>query len=246
MRVVEYTGGSTGSSLAMVCAVKGYRFEPLSSDAYAREKIQTMRAFGADVTLLPSEGGKITAGLFDRFKAEIERRASEPGTFYTDQMNNRDAILGYRKIGDELVRQLGLGISAFCGGVGTAGMLIGVSQALRETGSTARIVALEPSGSPMLTRGSTGPHRVEGLGIGFWPPNLQGDDFDEARAVDEEASRTMARRLATEEGILAGTSTGLNVTAAIQLAQELGPGSMVTTVACDTGLKYLAGDLYAL
>ena len=245
MRVVEYTGGSTGSSLAMVCAVKGYRFEPLSSDAYAREKIQTMRAFGAEVTLLPSEGGKITAGLFDRFKAEIKQRAAVPGTFYTDQMNNRDSILGYRKIGDELVRQLGLGISAFCGGVGTAGMLIGVSQALREAGCAARIVALEPAGSPVLTQGRAGSHRVEGLGIGFWPPNLGRDDFDEARAVDEEAARAMARRLAIEEGILAGTSTGLNVSAAIQLAQELGPGSTVATVACDTGLKYLAGDLYA-
>lgn len=245
MRVIEYTGGSTGSSLAMVCAVKGYRFEPLSSDAYAQEKIQTMRAFGADVTLLESEGGKITPALFDRFKQEIRKRAAEPGTFYTDQMNNRDSILGYRKIGDELVRQLGGKISAFCGGVGTAGMLIGVSQALREAGCGARIVALEPAGSPVLTTGAGGSHRVEGLGIGFWPPNLSRDDFDEARAIDEATARTMARRLATEEGILAGTSTGLNVAAAVALAQELGPGSTVATVACDTGLKYLTGDLFS-
>lgn len=245
MRVIEYTGGSTGSSLAMVCAVKGYRFEPLSSDAYAREKLQTMRAFGADLTVVPSEGGKITAALFDRFKEEVKRRAAEPGTFYTDQMNNRDSILGYRKIGDELVRQVGLGISAFCGAVGTAGMLIGVSQALREAGCKARIYALEPAGSPVLTTGKAGPHRVEGLGIGFWPPNLTREDFDEARAIDEDASRAMARRLAIEEGILAGTSTGLNVTAAIAVARELGPGATVVTVACDTGLKYLAGDLFA-
>jgi len=244
MRVVEYTGGSTGSSLAMVCAVKGYRFEPLSSNAFAQEKIRTMRAFGADVTLIHSEGGKITVDLFDRFKAEIAKRAAEPGVFYTDQMNNRDSILGYRKLGEELIRQLDGKISAFCAAVGTSGMLLGVTRALRESGSSARVVALEPAGSPVITKGAAGPHRVEGIGVGFWPPMLSREDFDEARAVDEDAARIMARRLATEEGILAGTSTGLNVAAAIELARELGPGETVVTVAVDTGLKYLAGDLY--
>ena len=244
MRVVEYTGGSTGSSVAMVCAVKGYRFEPLSSDAFAREKTRTMCAFGATVTLLESEGGKITPGLFDRFKEEIAKRAAEPDTFYTDQMNNRDSILGYRKIGEELLEQLNGRISVFCAGVGTAGMLLGVSGALRERGCRARIVALEPAGSPMLTKGVPGPHHVEGIGVGFWPPMLTREDFDEARAIDETAARSMARQLAAEEGILAGTSTGLNVCAAVELARELGPGSVVATVAGDSGLKYLAGDLY--
>jgi cysteine synthase len=244
MRVVEYTGGSTGSSVAMVCAVKGYRFEPLSSDAFAREKMRTMCAFGATVTLLESEGGKITPGLFDRFKEEIAKRAAEPDTFYTDQMNNRDSILGYRKIGEELLEQLNGRISVFCAGVGTAGMLLGVSGALRERGCRARIVALEPARSPMLTKGVPGPHHVEGIGVGFWPPMLTREDFDEARAIDETAARSMARQLAAEEGILAGTSTGLNVCAAVELARELGPGSVVATVARDSGLKYLAGDLY--
>lgn len=245
MRVVEYTGGSTGSSLAMVCAVKGYRFLPLSSDAFAQEKIRTMRAFGASVTLLESEGGKITAGLFDRFKQEIAQRAAEPETFSTDQLNNRDTILGYRKIGEELLRQLDGRISAFCGAVGSAGMLIGVARALREGGCRARIVALEPAESPVITKGTPGPHRVEGIGVGFWPPLLSREDFDEARAIEEAAARAMARRLATEEGILAGTSTGLNVSAAVELARELGSGAVVVTVAVDTGLKYLAGDLYS-
>jgi len=244
MRVVEYTGGSTGSSLAMVCAVKGYPFEPLSSDAFALEKTRTMRAFGAKVTLLESEGGKITPDLFDRFKQEIAERVAEPDTFYTDQMNNRDAILAYRKIGEELLEQLKGRISVFCAGVGTAGMLLGVSRALREHGCRARIVALEPAGSPLLTKGMIGPHHVEGVGIGFWPPMLTREDFDEARSVEETAARTMARRLAAEEGILAGTSTGLNVCAAVELARELGPGAVVATVATDTGLKYLGGDLY--
>lgn len=245
MRVVEYTGGSTGSSLAMVCAVKGYRFEPVSSDAFSREKIRTMQAFGASVTVLESDGGKITPELFDRFKREIALRAAEPGTFYTDQLNNRDTIAGYRKIGEELLRQVEGPIAAFCGAVGSAGMLLGVAAALREAGSRARIVALEPAESPVITKGVAGSHRIEGIGVGFWPPMLRREDFDEARAIPEAAARAMARRLATEEGILAGTSTGLNVTAALQLARELGSGPVVATVATDTGLKYLAGDLYA-
>ncbi len=245
MRVIEYTGGSTGSSLAMVCAAKGYRFEPLSSDAFAQEKILTMRAFGGDVTIIPSEGGKITPGLFDRFKEEIKKRAGQPDTFYTDQLNNRDTIAGYRKIGEELLQQLDGNISAFCGAVGSGGMLVGVSRALRGGGCPARIVALEPAGSPFITTGKAGPHRVEGIGVGFWPSTLTRGDFDEARAIDEEAARAMARRLAKEEGILAGTSSGLNVVSAIDLARELGPGSTVATVAVDTGLKYLSGDLFA-
>jgi cysteine synthase A len=204
-----------------------------------------MRAFGAGVKLLPSDGGKITLELFNRFKQEIAKLAAEPDTFYTDQMQNRDSIVGYRKIGEELLRQLDGRISAFCGAVGTAGMLIGVGSALRDAGCTARIVALEPAGSPVITEGRPGSHRVEGVGIGFWPPNLRPEHFAEARAIDEGAAREMARRLAREEGILAGTSTGLNVCAALDLARELGPDATVVTVACDTGLKYLASDLYS-
>lgn len=244
MRVVEYTGGSTGSSLAMVCAVKGYRFEPLSSDAFAQEKIRTMEAFGAKVEILASEGGKVTPGLFDRFKARIAEMKDDADTFWTDQFHNDDALNGYRKIGEELLEQLG-SVDAFCGAVGTAGMLVGVSRALRKGGSHARIVALEPSTSPVLTTGRGGAHRVEGTAPGFVPPHLARTDYDEARAVDEESAREMARRLAREEGILAGTSTGLNVVAALQLAAELGAGRRVATVAVDTGLKYLAGDLFA-
>lgn len=245
IRVVEYTGGSTGTSLAMVCAVKGYSFEPLSSDAFAAEKIRSMQAFGADVTILPSEGGKITVGLFNRFKEEIAKRAAEPNTFYTDQMRNQDSILGYRKIGEELLRQLDGRIDAFCGAFGTGGMICGVSRTLREAGLQPRIIALEPAGSPVVTKGTPGAHHVEGIGIGFWPDNLRREDFDECRAIDEAEARVMARRLAKEEGILAGTSSALNVVAALQLAREMGPGRTVATVACDTGLKYLSGDLYS-
>jgi cysteine synthase A len=167
----------------------------------------------------------------------------EPNTFWTDQFHNDDALNGYRQIGVELLEQLG-SIDAFCGAVGTAGMLVGVSRALREGGSRARIVALEPSTSPVLTAGRAGAHRVEGTAPGFVPPHLTKADYDEACAIDENEGREMARRLAREEGLFAGISTGLNVVAAIQLARELGGGSRVATIAVDTGLKYLAGDLY--
>jgi cysteine synthase len=244
MRVVEYTGGSTGSSLAMVCAIKGYRFIPLSSDAFAIEKIRTMQAFGAEVEIVPSDGGKVTPALFDRFRERIAVLTTEPNTFWTDQFHNADALDGYRQIGVELAQQLG-SVDVFCGAVGTAGMLVGVSRALKEAGTRTRIVALEPQGSPVLTTGRAGAHRVEGTAPGFVPPHLTREDYDEARAVNEDEARAFARRLAKEEGVFAGISTGLNVLAACQLARELGPGRRVATVAVDTGLKYLAGDLFA-
>ena len=231
-------------ALAMICAVKGYAFVPLSSDAFAREKIQTMQAFGADVQIVPSEGGKVTPGLFDRFRERIAVLQNEPETFWTDQFHNTDALNGYREIGVELLNQIGA-VDLFCGAVGTAGMLVGVSRALKASGSRARIVALEPASSPVLTTGRSGAHRVEGTAPGFVPPHLTPSDYDEARAIDEEEARAMARRLAKEEGIFAGISTGLNVVAAIQCAAELGSGHNIATVAVDTGLKYLNGDLFA-
>jgi cysteine synthase A len=243
MRVVEYTGGSTGSSLAMVCAIKGYAFHPLSSDAFSPEKLDTMRAFGADLEIIPSEGGKVTPALFDKFKARIAELMKDPNTFWTDQFNNADALDGYANIGRELVEQVGA-IDAYVGAVGSAGMLVGVSRALKQAGSHARIVALEPSTSPFLTTGKGGPHRVEGTAAGFWPPHLTKGSYDEVRVVDESAGRAMARRVAKDEGVFAGTSSGVNIAAALDLARELGPGKTVATVAVDTGLKYLAGDLF--
>jgi cysteine synthase A len=245
MRVVEFTGGSTGSSLAMVCAAKGYRLLLLSSDAFAEEKLRTMRALGAELRLVPSEGGKVTPTLFERFRKEIAVLAAEPGTFWTDQFNNLDAIDGYAGIGQELLEQTGGRLDAFCGAVGTGGMLSGVFRALREGGSAARVVALEPSSSPALTEGRGGPHRVEGIATGRIPPHMAAKPYDEARAVQEEDARAMALRLAREEGLLVGTSSALNITAAIELARELGAGKVVATIAVDTGLKYLAGDLFA-
>jgi cysteine synthase A len=244
MRVIEFTGGSTGSSLGMVCAAKGYRFVALSSDAFSQEKLLTMKAFGAELRLIPSEGGKVTPALFDRFRAAIAELAKEPDTFWTDQFHNMDAVSGYMGIGRELLEQTGGRIDAFCGAVGTGGMLRGVAQALREAGSRARIVALEPASSPAMTAGRGGAHRVEGIATGSIPPHMQGRPYDEARAVDEDDARAMARLLAQQEGVFVGTSSGLNIAAAVRLAEELGPGHVVATVAVDSGLKYLAGDLF--
>jgi cysteine synthase A len=244
MRVVEFTGGSTGSSLGMVCAAKGYPFVVLSSDAFSQEKLLTMKAFGAELRLIASDGGKVTPALFDRFRSEIAKLAGEPNTFWTDQFHNEDSLVGYMEIGRELLEQTGGRVDAFCGAVGTGGMLRGVAMALRDGGSRARIVALEPASSPAMTAGHGGPHRVEGTASGSIPPHMQDRPYDEARAIDEQDARAMVRRLAREEGVFVGTSSGLNIVAAIQLARELGPGKIVGTVAVDTGLKYLSGDLF--
>lgn len=180
MRVTEYTGGSTGSSLALICAIKGYPFTPVSSDAFAREKLDTMRAFGADLQIVHSPDGTLTPELFRTMIAKAEQLSREPGVFWTDQFHNSDAIEGYKGIGRELLEQADE-IAAFCGAVGTAGMLCGVSRALRAAGSRARIVALEPASCPVLTTGQNGPHRVDGIAPGFVPPHLRREDYDEAR-----------------------------------------------------------------
>lgn len=244
MRVVEYTGGSTGSSLAFVCAVKGYPFTAVSSDAFAREKLQTMRAFGADLIILPSHGGLVTPDLTPRMIEKARELAADTNSYWTDQLNNADIITGHERLGRELVQQVPGLMHAFCGSVGTAGMLMGVARALRQTTSQTRIIALEPASSAFLSTGQAGNHHVEGIGIGFAPPLLDMTSIDEARGIDEEESRQMARCLAREEGIFAGVSSGMNVVGALQLARELGPGHTVVTVAVDTGLKYLDGDLY--
>jgi cysteine synthase A len=244
MTVVEYTGGSTGSSLAFVCAVKGYTFKVVSSDAFAKEKLATMRAFGAELEIIASQGGKITPDLIPQMIKRAKNIAQAENTYFTDQFNNSDSIKGYVQIGYELLQQVANPIGAFCGGVGTGGMLMGVAQALRKAKAQTRIVALEPATSTAISTGTAGTHHIEGIGVGFVPPLLDRDYYDEARGIDEAEAREMARRLTREEGIFSGTSTGLNVVGALQLAVDLGPGHTVVTVAVDTGLKYLAGDLY--
>jgi cysteine synthase len=243
MIVVEYTGGSTGSSLAFVCAVKGYKFRVVSSDAFANEKIQTMRAFGADVEIVPSKDRKTTPDLIPRMMERARAIANSEPSYFTNQIYNRDILKGYEKLGIELVKQLD-SIQAFCASAGTAGMIMGVSGVLHRLKPVPRIVVLEPTTSPTISKGITGTHDVEGISVGMVPPLLDKNLFDEARTVDEDEARKMAWRLAKVEGIFAGTSTGMNVVGAIEIARKLGPGNIVATVAVDSGLKYLAGDLY--
>jgi cysteine synthase A len=244
MTVVEYTGGSTGSSLAFVCAVKGYRFHVVSSDAFAKEKLQTMKAFGAQLTVVPSQGGMVTPDLIPKMMERAQEIAESTPSYFTNQIHNADAVKGYEQLGQELVEQSGGHVHAFCGAVGTAHMLMGVAHVLRRLNPSPRIVALEPASTPVISRGISGTHHVEGIGIGFVPPLLDKSYYDEARGIDEAEARKMAWRLAREEGIFAGTSSGMNVLGACLLARELGPGHTVFTVAVDSGLKYLAGDLF--
>ena len=186
MTVVEYTGGSTGSSLAFVCAAKGYRFKVVSSDAFSAEKLKTMTAFGADLTIVPSEGGKITPDLVPRMIEQAKEYAAEPDTYFTDQLNNADSLIGYRKVGEELLEQMGRPIDVFCAAVGTAGLAMGVSAALAEAESGARIVVFEPASTGVISGGKPGAHNVEGIGIGFIPPLLDPAHYDEIRAIKRQ------------------------------------------------------------
>jgi cysteine synthase A len=245
MTVVEYTGGSTGISLAFVCAVKGYRCRIVCNDAVALEKRRSMQVFGAELEVLKSEGGKLTPDLVPRMMARAREIAAEAPSYATDQMRNPDMVAGYEALGEELLRQVQGPIHAFCGAVGTSGMLMGAGRVLRRADPAIRIVALEPATSAVLSGGAAGRHGVEGVAPGFVPPQFDRGLVSETRAIDEAEARRMAWMLARQEGLFAGTSSGLNVVGALQLARELGPGHIVVTVAVDSGLKYLAGDLYA-
>lgn len=243
--VVEYTGGSTGTSLAFVCAALGYRITLVSSDAFSREKRDHMRALGAKVIELPSEGGRTTRELIQRMMAKAAELSAAADTFYADQFNNPDAAAGYAPLGKELWEQSGGKLDAFVQSVGTAQCITGVARVLRRRQSRIRIVAVEPSESPVLSGGAPGAHKIEGVGPGFVPPLWRTDLADEIVQVSTAEAKAMARRLAREEGLFAGTSSGANVVAALAVARRLGPGHTVGTVICDSGLKYLSTDLYA-
>ena len=245
MTVVEYTGGSTGISLAFVCAVKGYPCRIVCNDAVAPEKRRAMEIFGAKLDVLKSDGGKLTPDLVPRMMARAREIAAEAPSYQTDQMRNPDMVAGYEPLGEELLRQAGAPIHTFCAAVGTAGMLMGVARALKRGAPQARVVAFEPATSAVLSGGTPGRHGVEGVAPGFVPPQFDRALVARTMGVDEDAGRRMAWALARREGIFAGTSTGVNVAGAVALAQQIGAGHTVVTVAVDSGFKYLAGDLYA-
>jgi cysteine synthase A len=241
--VVEYTGGSTGSSLAFVCALKGYPLRIVSSDAFAPEKIATMRAFGAEVEVLPSPEG-ITPTLIPRLMARAREIVAETEGYPTDQFNNPDMIDGYRELGRELATQLDDRIDAVCLYVGTAGCFLGTTRALRDRIPKLHRVVIEPAESPVISGGAPGTHHIEGGGAGFWPPQLSRDDFDEVQTVTTDDAVEMARHAARENGIFSGPSTGANLVVARRLATRLGPGARVATIQVDSGLKYLGGSVY--
>jgi cysteine synthase A len=242
--VVEYTGGSTGTSLAFVAAAKGYRIRIVTSDAFSREKRDHMVALGAELTLVPSEGGLTTKKLILDMIAAAREIAREPGTFFTNQLENADAIAGYVPLAEELLERTGGEVDAFVHSVGTAASLRGVATVLKGRRPAVRIVAVEPAESSVLLGGPAGPHKIEGVGIGYTPPLWEPSLVDEVLAVATEEAKEMTRRLAREEALFAGTSTGANVVAALRVAARLGAGATVATLACDSGLKYLSTDVY--
>lgn len=243
--VVEYTGGSTGSSLAMICAFKGYRAHFVTSDVFAEEKLRTMRAFGAELEIIPGENGKITARLIDSLVARAKELSKNPNTFWTDQFNNVDNRNAYHQMAREIMNVLGNDIDEFITGVGTGGSFSGNSEIFKNQIPGIRCIAIEPKNVRTLSGGDTsGKHKLEGIGAGFVPAICRLDLADEIISVSDEDAYETARKLAQQEGIFGGTTSGANVWAAIQRAKIIGPGKKIVTIVIDSGLKYLNGDLY--
>lgn len=237
--VVEYTGGSTGVSLAQVCAVKGYRLHIVTSDAFAREKLTHMRLLGAELTIIPSESGRMTEKLTRDMIEAARVIADGTGAFWTDQMRNTDQLAAYDRLAAEIWEQMGGRIDGFVQSVGTAASLRGTGEALLRRDPKIALMAVEPAESAVLSGGPTGAHKIDGVGAGYVVPLWRADLVDAIEPVSTVQAMAMALRLAREEGLFAGTSTGGNVVAALRLAERLGPDARIVTMMCDTGMKYL-------
>ena len=242
--VIEYTGGSTGTSLALVCAAKGYRLRIVTSDAFSQEKRDHMMALGAELTLVPSESGLTTKKLILDMVEAARKLSQEPRTFWTDQLHNEDSIAGYYPLGEEIWNQTQGKVDAFVHCAGTAASSRGVATVLKRHDPKIKIVVVEPAESSVLLGGRPGPHKIEGVGIGYTPPLWEPALVDEVLPVKTDDAKEMARRIAREEALFAGTSSGANVVAAIQVAERLGPDATVVTLMVDSGLKYLSTDVY--
>ena len=242
--VIEYTGGSTGASLALVCAARGYRIRIVTSDAFSPEKLDQMAALGAELTLVPSEGGLTTKKLILDMIETARRLSEEPGSWWVNQLVNEDTIAGYHALGEEIWAQTEGAVGAFVHSVGTAASSRGVATVLKRRKPGVRIAVVEPAESAVLGGGPPGPHKIEGIGIGYCPPLWDPSVVDEILPIATADAKEMARRLAREEGLFAGTSSGANVLAAIEVGTRLGPGAVVVTLMAYSGLKYLYTDVY--
>jgi cysteine synthase A len=239
--VIEYTGGSTGISLALVCAVKGYHCHIVTADAFAPDKLAHMRALGAELTVLKSDNGRQTEKLVKDMIARAEEIAAATGGLLTHQMQNRDQLSAYTKMADEIWAQTDGRIDALVQAVGTAASIRGLATRLRALKPDIRIVAVEPAESAVLSGGPTGAHRIDGIGAGYITPLWQEGLAHAIEPVSTADAKAMAARLAKEEGILPGPSTGANVVAALRVAARMGQGAEIVTVMCDAGVKYLKG-----
>jgi cysteine synthase A len=244
MTVVEYSGGSTGAGLAFVCSLKGYRFRLITANVFGKEKISLMNSLGADLEVIKSRDGKITKELINKMINRAKEISKEPNTFFTNQLDNEDVIKGFVPLGEEILDQINGSIDAVCDTVGTAGTLMGIAKAFKNANSNSKIIAVEPSSSPILSKGIKGSHNVEGVGLGFIPKIYDSKLVDDVITIEESIARQTSRDLALKEGVFCGTSSGMNVAAAIQISQKLGPKSRVVAIACDTGLKYLSEGLF--
>jgi cysteine synthase A len=242
--VVEYTGGSTGASLALVCGAKGYRIQIVTSDAFSQQKRDHMAALGSELTLVRSEGGFTTKELILEMIETARKLSQKPHTYWIDQLNNQDSIAGYYPLGEEIWSQTKGEVEAFVHSVGTAASSRGVATVLKRHRPGVKIVVVEPAESSVLSGGQAGAHKIEGIGIGRTPPLWEPALVDEILSVSTADAEHMARRLAREEALFAGTSSGANVVAAIRVAERLGPRAKVVTLMVDSGLKYLSTDVY--
>ena len=242
--IVEYTGGSTGISLALICIAKGYKLKIVTSDAFSSEKLKHMVALGAELTLVPSEGGLTSKKLILDMIDTARELSRLPNTYWTDQLNNKDSITGYFPLAEEIWRQTDGKIDAFVHCAGTAASSRGVATVLKRYNSNIKVGVVEPAESPVLSGGNSGPHKIEGVGIGYTPPLWEPNLIDEIIPVSTDEAKAMARRLAREEGIFAGTSSGANVVAALRTAEKMKPQSKIVTLMVDSGMKYLSTDLF--
>ena len=245
--VIEYTGGSTGPALALVCRAKGYRAKIVISECFSQERLQLMRALGAELDVIEAvEGpGRVTAQDIQNMVERANVLAREPDTYATDQFNNPYVIPGHRDmLGREIWEQTKGRVTGFCHGIGTASSLMGISDSLKARNPDVQVVALEPAGSAAITGGPKGSFAMQGW-TGIVPPHWDPGRVDDVWTIEDDDALEMTARLAREEGIFAGISAGANLVGARRLAQTLGSDAVVVTLAVDSGFKYMADRPYA-